>query len=151
MKSMIVTLGLCLGACMSTTPPQELVDARAAYARAYVGPAAEANVVGLHDAKRALDDAEAKFQEDPSSEETRHLAYLAHRRVLIVETNARATIAGEQRERAENVRAAAAQARTTSSNSSRCTLPSRKRPCRFLERVEWLGTRPSSPRRQNQR
>ena len=88
--------------CMPTRPPQELVDARAAYARAYVGPAAEANVAGLHDAKRALDDAEAKYQEDASSEETRHLAYLAHRRVLLVETNARATIATEQRARAEH-------------------------------------------------
>jgi hypothetical protein len=28
---------------------------------------------------------------------------------------------------------------------------SRKRPCRFFEKVEWSGTAPSSPSRQNQR
>lgn len=94
--------------CMSTRPPQELVDARAAYARAYVGPAAQTNVSGLHDAKRALDDAEAKFADDPSSEETRHLAYLAHRRVLLAETNARATIAADHRAVAEHALAAVA-------------------------------------------
>lgn len=99
---------LLLSGCMSSRPPQELVDARAAYARAYVGPAAQANVAGLHDAKRALDEAETKFADDPSSEEARHLAYLAHRRVLLAETNARATIAAMQRAQVERTIAAAA-------------------------------------------
>jgi hypothetical protein len=90
-----------LAGCLSSHPPQELVDARAAYQRAYVGPAAKANVAGLHDAKRALDDAESKFADDPSSEEARHLAYIAHRRVLLAETNARATIAAAERVEAE--------------------------------------------------
>jgi hypothetical protein len=103
MKALFVcAIALALGGCMSTRPPQELVDARAAYARAYVGPAAQANVYGLHDAKRALDEAEAKFAEDAASEEARHLAYLAHRRVLLAETTARATIAAEQHGRAEH-------------------------------------------------
>lgn len=100
-----------LAGCMSTRPPQELVDARAAYARAYVGPAAQANVAGLYDAKSALDEAETKYADDPTSEEARHLAYLAHRRILLAETNARATIAAGQRARAEYA-LAAAKART---------------------------------------
>jgi hypothetical protein len=105
---MLVALSLAAGTagCMSARPPQELVDARTAYARAYEGPAAQANVAGLHDAKRALDDAEAKFADDPSSEEARHLAYLAHRRVLLAETNARAIIAADQRVRTERAIAA---------------------------------------------
>jgi hypothetical protein len=94
-------------ACTSIRPPQELVDARAAYARAYVGPAAQANVAGLHDARSSLDEAEAKFADDPVSEETRHLAYLAHRRVLLAETNARAIVAAGQRARAEQALASA--------------------------------------------
>lgn len=96
-----------LAGCLSTRPPQELVDARAAYARAYVGPAAQANVAGLHDAKKELDQAEEKFSEDPSSEEARHLAYLAHRRILLAETNARAIIAAAQRARIEHAMAKA--------------------------------------------
>ena len=102
----VVAMSSAVG-CMPARPPQELVDARAAYARAYVGPAAQANVQGLHDAKNALDEAEAKYADEPSSEEARHLAYLAHRRVLVAETNARAIIAASQRARAEEALAAA--------------------------------------------
>lgn len=103
MKRWLSIAGLvCIAAaCTPTRPPQELVDARAAYARAYVGPAAQANTAGLAEARRTLDEAEAKFAEDPRSEEARHLAYVAHRRVLLAETNARTTIAATQRAEAE--------------------------------------------------
>ena len=40
---------------------------------------------------------------------------------------------------------------TVVSNTSRSRSLSRKRPCLFFEKVEWSGTRPSSPSRQNQR
>lgn len=102
-RSFLVTAFMICGlvACSPTRPPQELVDARAAYARAYVGPAAQANTAGLGDARRALDEAERKFAEDPQSEEVRHLAYVAHRRVQLAETNARTTIAATQRAEAE--------------------------------------------------
>jgi hypothetical protein len=40
---------------------------------------------------------------------------------------------------------------TTVSNSLRRRSLSRKRPWRFLEKVEWSGTSPSSPNRQNHR
>src|SRR6202008_3977741 len=43
------------------------------------------------------------------------------------------------------------QRRKMVSNSRRSRSLSRKRPCRFFEKVEWSGTSPSSPRRQNQR
>lgn len=105
--------------CMSTRPPQELVDARAAYARAYVGPAAQANVPGLHDAQRALEEAEAKFADDPRSEEARHLAYLAHRRVLLAETHARSILAANQRVQAEHAVATMTKARPQLSDPER--------------------------------
>jgi hypothetical protein len=43
----------------------------------------------------------------------------------------------------------AMQRRTTVSNSLRSRSQSRKRPCLFLEKVEWSGTSPSRPSRQN--
>src|SRR5215213_2543911 len=45
----------------------------------------------------------------------------------------------------------AMQRRTTVSNSLRSRSQSRKRPCLFLEKVEWSGTSPSRPSRQNHR
>src|SRR5271163_2852838 len=45
----------------------------------------------------------------------------------------------------------AMQRRTVVSNTLRNRSLSRKRPCRFFEKVEWSGTEPSSPSRQNQR
>ena len=43
------------------------------------------------------------------------------------------------------------QRRSTLSNTWRNASLSRKRPCRFLEKVEWSGTASSRSRRQNQR
>jgi len=83
--------------CASTRPSPELVDARAAYARAHAGPAIEANAAGLGDAKKALDDAEKAYADEPSSESARHLAYIAYCKVLAAEANARANIAEAQR------------------------------------------------------
>lgn len=108
MKTLAATFALVfslgIAACATISPPPELVDARAAYARAYEGPAAKVDVAGLHEARRALDAAEAKFADDPGSEESRHLAYLAHREILLVETNARVTLARKDRTKAAQAR-----------------------------------------------
>lgn len=90
-----------MAGCASRRPPPELLDARAAYAHAEVGPAVQANMAGLHDARRALDDAERKFADDPSSPEARDLAYIAQRKAMLANANARAAIAGAQRVQAE--------------------------------------------------
>ncbi len=82
--------------CAPRKPPPELVDARAAHARAQVGPALQMNPAGLYSARRALDDAERKWQDDPGSEEARHLAYIAHRKALLAESQARTAIAQSQ-------------------------------------------------------
>jgi hypothetical protein len=92
--------------CATSRPSPELVDARAAYARAHAGPAVEANAAGLGDAKKALDDAEKRYADEPSSEAARHLAYIAYCKVLAAEATARANIAETQRARTEKTLAA---------------------------------------------
>lgn len=79
---------LALG-CASTQPPRELIDARAAYARA----AADQQVnslapTQLHVAKTTLDTAERHFREDGDEPETRDLAYIAERRARYAEVQA---------------------------------------------------------------
>jgi hypothetical protein len=99
---LLVSVGPLLGTgCAARQAPVELVAARAAYERAHVGPAAEANTRGLHAARSVLEDAERQFAEDPSSEETRHLGYLAHRAALRADAEARTEIARAQRVQTE--------------------------------------------------
>ncbi|HEY8076226.1 MAG TPA: OmpA family protein [Labilithrix sp.] len=91
-----VTLGascLIVSACASHQPTPELVDARTAYARASSGPAAQYNPAGLYDGKRALDAAERKQEDSAGSDEARSLAYIANRKILLAEANARITVA----------------------------------------------------------
>jgi outer membrane protein OmpA-like peptidoglycan-associated protein len=71
---------LIAAACASAPPPKELVDARAAYTRSETGKPRTYDPAGLHEAKVALDHAEASYADDPSSPETADLAYLALRR-----------------------------------------------------------------------
>ena len=59
--------------------------------------------------------------------------------------------AGIDRKAAPSTSPSAMQRRATVSNSFRSRSQSRKRPCLFLENVEWSDTSPSSPSRQNQR
>lgn len=80
-----------LGACGAAIPPQELVDARAAYQQAVESPASEWAPAKLDTARQSLEEAEAAFEDDPDSELTRDLAYIAERR-------ARASAAAGQRE-----------------------------------------------------
>jgi len=87
--------------CAAKRPPSELVDARAAYGKAQVGPATQANPSGLYSAKQSLDEAERKFHDDPGSAETRHLAYLAHRKAILAESQARTAIAQQQQAQAQ--------------------------------------------------
>ncbi len=90
-----------LAGCASKQPPPELVDARQAFARARTGPAAQVNPAGIYEAKRSLDAAERKQDDDPGSPEARSLAYIAHRRVLLAEANASAVQAQQQQQIAE--------------------------------------------------
>lgn len=99
-------------ACATTSPPKELVDARAEYTRTESGKAHTLNPAGVHEAKVALDRAEAAFANDPSSEETADLAYLAQRRAQRAQSEAQTADWQSRRVQALN-RAQQQQAKST--------------------------------------
>lgn len=72
----MLSLWSCAGAPVA---PRELVDARAAYAAASSGAASRLALVDLHAAREDLDRAETSFRDDPNSEVTIDLAYIAGR------------------------------------------------------------------------
>lgn len=76
------------GACGSSPPPRPLVDARAAYNRAKSGKAAQYTPADLHTAKVALNEAETAFEDDPESQNTFALSYVALRTTQLVEAKA---------------------------------------------------------------
>jgi outer membrane protein OmpA-like peptidoglycan-associated protein len=73
-----------IAAGCATPVPRELVDARAAYARASRGSAAQVAPADLHKAEEALFKAEAAFTN--GSDETSDLAYVAERKAELAET-----------------------------------------------------------------
>ncbi|MBA3460941.1 MAG: OmpA family protein [Deltaproteobacteria bacterium] len=77
---------LALAACGSS-PSRELIDARAAYARASSGPAMQSVPAEVHKAKVSLDKAESAFSSDSSNQ--RDLAYVAQRRAQLAEALAK--------------------------------------------------------------
>jgi outer membrane protein OmpA-like peptidoglycan-associated protein len=89
-------LGLAglFGAC-ATTVPRELINARAAYQRANSGAAAQLAPAEVHKAKAALDEAERSFDNDPTTQRTKDLAYVAERKAQLAEALA-SSAAGEQ-------------------------------------------------------
>jgi outer membrane protein OmpA-like peptidoglycan-associated protein len=85
----LLALGALVG-CAVTTPPQDLVTARATYDRASHGPAAQLDPADLHVARETLDSAEKSFVDHGDTAETRDAAYTADRRTQIAESRARA-------------------------------------------------------------
>jgi len=78
--SLSALLMACGGAAVA---PQELLDARTAYAEAAKGPAADLAPAQLDTAKQSLDTAQRTFEEDGASQKTKDLAYVAQRRAEI--------------------------------------------------------------------
>jgi outer membrane protein OmpA-like peptidoglycan-associated protein len=78
-----VSLSAWLAACGTAAVPQELLDARAAYADAAKGPAADLAPAQLDTAKQALDGAQRSFDNDGPSQKTKDLSYIAERRAEI--------------------------------------------------------------------
>jgi len=93
----LVLAGVASG-CASSQPPPELVDARAAYARASTGDARSVSPTALHDAKLALDNAEKKFSDN--SDGTRDAAYVATRKAQLAEVLAQTALAKRDAETA---------------------------------------------------
>ncbi|MEO6602580.1 MAG: OmpA family protein [Polyangiaceae bacterium] len=86
--------------CGTAAAPQELMDARAAYAEASKGSAADLAPAQLDTAKTSLDVAQRSFDDDGPSQKTKDLAYVAQRRAQLA-------AAEGGREKAERKRAAA--------------------------------------------
>ncbi|EYF08758.1 OmpA family protein [Chondromyces apiculatus] len=99
-SALVLGLGFCLGGCAAAQPPQELVNARAAYERAQASKAPQLTPVPLHDAKQALNAAEGAFNEDAESQRTRDLAYIAERKALLAESKGNTAQATTQRDQA---------------------------------------------------
>jgi outer membrane protein OmpA-like peptidoglycan-associated protein len=91
----IAAMSSTLAGCASTPPPQDLLDARRAYAVAATGMAAELNPADLEVARQALYKAEQAFEDAPSADATRDLAYLAAVKALTAEVRGR-TMASEK-------------------------------------------------------
>lgn len=89
-----------LAGCASN-PPRELVDARSAYRQAQNGPGASYAQTDIYEAKKALDAAEQKFDDDGNERATRDLAYVAQRKSLSARAKGETYVAIEQQKMAQ--------------------------------------------------
>ena len=83
------SLALFLLAC-AHTPPEELLQARAAYQRAAEGPSKDYTPAGLHVAKNSLQLAERSFRNNEDTWLIRAQSYVALRKAELAESLARA-------------------------------------------------------------
>jgi outer membrane protein OmpA-like peptidoglycan-associated protein len=95
--SILVALASVVG-CAATLPPQDLVTARATYARASRGVAASFDPADVHAASESLDAAEQSFTANGASPTTIDLAYVATRRAEIAEARGMALQAAQQQQ-----------------------------------------------------
>ena len=94
--SFVLGIAALAAACSQTLPPQELVDARAAYNKAAAGPAAQLNPAQLHVAQEQLALAEQSFDKNGDTFKTRDNAYVAERKAELADVQARTTEADQQ-------------------------------------------------------
>lgn len=84
--------------CATMSTPRELVDARAADARASAGLTARLNPADLHSAKESLSSAEQWFAENGDTPKTRDMSYTADLRFQTAEARARTLQAMHERD-----------------------------------------------------
>lgn len=94
---------LALAAGCASQPPRELLDARAAYAATSHESTATYAQADVYDAKKALEAAEASFENDGDSLKTRDAAYVAQRKALNAKAKGetQATLAQKQQVEAD--------------------------------------------------
>ena len=92
LASLVVLVG-----CGTTMPPAELVSARESYAKASHGNAQKYKPDELHEAKVALDKAEASFDDSKDSPETKDLAYAADMKAQEAEALAGVAVADKEK------------------------------------------------------
>lgn len=106
MKTSLKILTMAVGAssllACATSTPNELIEARAAYRRAAAGPAAENARGQLSTARRALDRAEAEFEDDGNDRDTRDYAYIATRLAQSAEAQSKMTLAQNETQATKN-------------------------------------------------
>ena len=81
--------GLMAGCATTSTAPTQLVEARNAYAVTSQGTAARLSPTELYDAKKALDQADVEFRDHGDTLACRDYAYIAERKIELVEVKAR--------------------------------------------------------------
>jgi outer membrane protein OmpA-like peptidoglycan-associated protein len=101
MKILSIAMLALIAACGAAVPPQELVDARDAYAKAQQGPAAKYVPADLHVAQEALATAERQFNDDAKSQDTVDDAYIALRKIQRAVAMGIAAKADDDKARAE--------------------------------------------------
>jgi outer membrane protein OmpA-like peptidoglycan-associated protein len=89
-SSILATLALAgfLAGCAGAVPRQ-LAEARSAYLASEQGLASKLTPTELHDAKKALDNANKEFAENGDSPECRDYSYVAHRKIQLTDAKAR--------------------------------------------------------------
>jgi len=90
--SLIFGMALTVVGCATASPGPELTTARASYARASSGPAAQLLPAELHKAKIVLEAAEKSFADEENSPKSVDLAYIADRTIQTVEVQARTVL-----------------------------------------------------------
>jgi outer membrane protein OmpA-like peptidoglycan-associated protein len=97
----VVVCAGAFGGCAASVPI-ELTNAREAYRRASLGPAAEVAQAELHIANQSLAQAENSFQHDSDSYRTRDLAYVAQRKSELATATAAITIEKKNQSQAKS-------------------------------------------------
>ena len=87
-------------ACGSSAPSPELRTARNVYSQARSSEAVLLNPKGIHEANKALAQAEAAHEDDAGSARERHYAYIATRKSELAIAQASETLAHKEQERA---------------------------------------------------
>jgi outer membrane protein OmpA-like peptidoglycan-associated protein len=95
------SMALICAACGASTPSKELLTARNAYSEARNGEAAQLNPTGVHDAYKALQQAEAVHADDPGSKKERNYAYIAARKSELAIAKASEELARNEQQRAD--------------------------------------------------
>ncbi len=95
-----VWTAVLLAGCGSTPPPKELVDARETYEKIKAGQAGQLRPDEVHAAKLALDLAEDGYRNEPGSDKTRDLAYIALRKGELAQAEGSLAEAVGQKDRA---------------------------------------------------
>jgi outer membrane protein OmpA-like peptidoglycan-associated protein len=98
--SLLLLIAVLLAGCGSTPPPKELMDARDAYEKAKGGQAQQLRPDQVHEAKVALDQAEAAYSDDPKADKTRDLSYVALRKAELSMAEAGVAAAKAQQDQA---------------------------------------------------